>query len=144
MLISSGLSLDCLLPENKDNYITREDWYNIDYMTTKARANGGVLDYYGFGFTDAKEAESASANLLIPKNDLDAIVKEGDFMNTPLRAYCPNQDTIILWRPEHNTETMAHHMFKVNLREILKAMARVMSFDKVLDSSQFELAILRG
>ncbi len=60
-----------------------------------------------------------------------------------LNAYCPDKETIILWQDEYY-EGQPNDMFGDNLKAVLRAMTRVMSFDDVLESKTFENLILRG
>jgi len=142
MIEDSGLGLDSLLPQNRSSHFCRDDLYEIDYMTMKAREDGGILAFYGFGFGNSMEAELQSSRLIVPKADIDTHMQAFDFRTTPLDACCVDQDTIILWQQERNEEA-TNLMFKANLKAILKAMARVLPYEKVLASQQFELAILR-
>lgn len=141
---ASGLSLDTLLPDVKQNHYSNEDLYNIDYMTTKAREERGILEVYGFGFQNSSDALNFTNRLIVPKIKLEEQLARIDAKRVGLKAYCPNKDTIILWQLEHDENNNSHHMFKANLKEILQAMARVLPVGNVLSSLQFELAILRG
>jgi hypothetical protein len=141
---ASGLSLDSLLPDVKENHFSREDLYLIDYMTTKSRGERGVLEFYGFGFSDSTDALHFTNRLIVPKVKLDEQMASIDAKRVGIKAYCPNKDTIILWQLEHDEDNNSHLMFKANLKEILQAMARVLPVENVLSSTQFELAILRG
>lgn len=143
MIKSSGMSLDCLKSDQIGNYLSREDQYDIDYMTTKAREDGNILSYYGFGFETDADKQLAKSKIVMPKDNLDKYVAGLMSIETPIDAYCPDSNTIILWIDDSAIEEKSYRMFHANLRRVLRAMTRVMSYDTVLKTSQFELAILR-
>ncbi len=134
MIEAAKINKDDLVSSKIKDVLSRSDIRAIEQMTNKAY-NQKLLQYYGFNdncdCSGLSRGYSNSNSIIDPELD------------KPLYAHCPNQNSIIVWQGERD-ESCSRNLFRENLKNILKAMTRVMSFDDVVKSDQFELLIMRA
>lgn len=140
-------SLDILAEDKIRKYLSYQDVCQITDLS-KAMCEAG-RPMYKLGFTNTDNDFSIK---YLEEEDRLALEEElRSFENVYLDAYCPDEKTIVVWEVENpqsgHTEATynlayTNDMSGYSFANILKAMTRVMSYEKMLASKQFELAVL--
>lgn len=136
LLDECKLSVRLLVNGEADNYLSSTDLLDIRNRTEHLRMEGGPLDLVGLGRTKIE-------------SDIDMVrdVKYDEWIlemgKSKWEAECPLPNTIVLWPvAEANCPSIPNSMMKCNLRTVVHAMSKVMSFKDLTCTEAFERSVL--
>lgn len=154
ILDDCGLSTSAVLPENRSKYLTAKDARQININNYVLGKPTGSMARVGFPYSQSSNSET---DYYVPEEEAKEIM---DVANTCWLAECPTTECIVIWpdtsvptevseveegdgsEPANPITFTANSMLRRNLRAIVKAMSKVMSFKEVAASRQFELSVL--
>lgn len=148
LLDDLGLSVEAVLPENRDEHFSSSDIRTFETNTYVLGQQGKPLAMVGF-------PSDEDVPVYVPEA-VEPVVQET--LYSEWDAECPTTDCIVIWpkKPavisgeeeecckELHTLAVANSMLRRNLRTIVKAMSKVMSFKELATTKQFELSVLKA
>lgn len=129
IISNNGLDESCLLDDNIEEHFCNSDIWIIREQSEYYKQPGKLLNMLGFNLQVDEE--------LVISNHRG---EYEEFENLPqIKAVCPSENLLVI-TPVEGVST-PNHMLDYNLQQIVSAMGKVLPFQTVAKTKQFELLV---